>query len=48
MKRIYRTIGLLGAMFALGTSCSDWLNVYPSDQIKEEFCLKQETDIGRH
>ena len=40
MKRIYRTIGLLGAMFALGTSCSDWLNVYPSDQIKEEFLFE--------
>lgn len=40
MKRIYRTIVLLGAMAALGTSCSDWLNVYPSDQIKEEFLFE--------
>lgn len=40
MKRIYRTIVLLGAMVTLGTSCSDWLNVYPSDQIKEEFLFE--------
>ena len=40
MKRIYRTIVLLGAMATLGTSCSDWLNVYPSDQIKEEFLFE--------
>lgn len=40
MKRIYRTIVLLGAMTTLGTSCSDWLNVYPSDQIKEEFLFE--------
>lgn len=40
MKRIYRTIVLLGAMATLETSCSDWLNVYPSDQIKEEFLFE--------
>ncbi|MBD3588812.1 RagB/SusD family nutrient uptake outer membrane protein [Bacteroides sp. GM023] len=40
MKKIYRTIVLLGMMATLGTSCNDWLNVYPSDQIKEEFLFE--------
>ena len=40
MKKIYRTIVLLSATAVLGTSCSDWLNVYPSDQIKEEFLFE--------
>lgn len=40
MKKIYRTIVLLGMMATLGTSCSDWLNVSPSDQIKEEFLFE--------
>ena len=43
MKRYMETIVLLGTIATLGTSCAnDWLNVYPSDQIKEEFFLKQE------
>lgn len=40
MKKIYRTIVLLGTIAILGTSCNDWLNVYPSDQIKEEFLFE--------
>ena len=40
MKKIYRTIVLLGMMAIGGTSCSDWLNVSPSDQIKEEFLFE--------
>lgn len=49
MKKIYKTIVLLGTIATLGTSCNDWLNVYPSDQIKEEcFFLKQEMDTVQH
>lgn len=40
MKKIYRTIVLLGAIATLGTSCKDWLDVSPSDQIKEEFLFE--------
>ena len=40
MKKIYKTIVLLGTIATLGTSCNDWLNVYPSDQIKEEFLFE--------
>ena len=37
MKKIYKTIVLLGTIATLGTSCNDWLNVYPSDQIKVRY-----------
>lgn len=37
MKKIYKVVVLSALSVVLGTSCSDWLNVYPSDQIKEEY-----------
>lgn len=40
MKKIYKAIVLLGFTAVLGTSCNDWLNVYPSDQIKEEYLFE--------
>lgn len=40
MKNIYRTIVLLGTAAILSSSCSDWLNVYPSDQVKEEYLFE--------
>lgn len=40
MKKIYKKIVLIGVLAIAGTSCSDWLNVYPSDQIKEEFLFE--------
>lgn len=40
MKKIYKTILLSGLVGTLLSSCSDWLNVYPSDQIKEEYLFE--------
>lgn len=40
MKKLNRIIVLLPIVAVLVTSCSDWLNVYPSDQIKEEFLFE--------
>lgn len=37
MKKIYKVIVLSALSVVLGTSCSDWLDVTPSDQIKEEY-----------
>lgn len=37
MKKIYKVIVLSALSAVLGTSCSDWLDVTPSDQIKEEY-----------
>lgn len=39
MKKLYKIIFALGVTI-LSTSCSDWLNVCPSDQIKEEFLFQ--------
>lgn len=40
MKKVYRTIVSLGIVAMLCISCNDWLNVYPSDQVKEEFLFE--------
>lgn len=37
MKKIFKVIVLSALSVVLGTSCSDWLDVSPSDQIKEEY-----------
>ena len=40
MKKIYNTLFSLGIVAMIFSSCSDWLDVRPSDEIKEE-CLKR-------
>lgn len=37
MKKIYRTIISLACLALTFSSCQDWLDLYPSDEIKEEY-----------
>lgn len=37
MKRIYKTIVSLACLAMTFSSCQDWLDLYPSDEIKEEY-----------
>ena len=40
MKKIYNTLFSLGIVAMIFSSCSDWLDVRPSDEIKEEFLFE--------
>lgn len=37
MKRIYNTLFIVGFISLFMSSCNDWLDVRPSDEIKEEY-----------
>ena len=40
MRKIYYTLLSLGIVATVFSSCSDWLDVRPSDEIKEEFLFE--------
>ena len=40
MRKIYYTLLSLGIVAMVFSSCSDWLDVRPSDEIKEEFLFE--------
>lgn len=40
MRKIYYTLLSLGMVATIFSSCSDWLDVRPSDEIKEEFLFE--------
>lgn len=40
MRKIYYTLLSLGMVVTVFSSCSDWLDVRPSDEIKEEFLFE--------
>ena len=40
MKRIYNTLFIVGFISLFMSSCNDWLDVRPSDEIKEEYLFE--------
>lgn len=40
MKKIYSTLFIVGFISLFMSSCGDWLNVRPSDEIKEEYLFE--------
>ena len=40
MRKIYYTLLSLGIVATIFSSCSDWLDIRPSDEIKEEFLFE--------
>lgn len=40
MKRIYNTLFIVGLISLFMSSCNDWLDVRPSDEIKEEYLFE--------